>query len=186
MNAAEAATRIGSCLDEDGIPYGVGGALALGAWGAPRATKDVDVTVFVDETQLPRVLDSLERAGVMVDRTSAAKEVARIGLFRGRLGRIVVDVFMLGHPQYEDMARRVQRIRDDGMELSVISPEDLAIHKLVFGRDKDVADLERLLAVRRELDFQYVRSWLEKMVPTGDRRLALLADLERRFATPRR
>ena len=183
MNAAESAMRIGSCLDEDGIPYGVGGALALGAWGAPRATKDVDLTVFVDERELPRVLDSLERAGVMVDRAGAIKDVARIGLFKGRLGRIAVDVFMLGHPQYEDMAKRVQRLDGDGLKLSVISAEDLAIHKLVFGRPKDVADLERLLAVRRELDVGYVRSWLERMVPAGDRRLAILADLERRFAS---
>lgn len=121
----------------------------------------------------------------MLDRATASKDVARIGLFKGRPGRILVDVFMLGHPQYEDMAKRVQRVEDDGMKLSVISPEDLAIHKLVFARDKDVTDLERLLAVRRELDFHYVRTWLEKMVPPGDRRLAVLADLERRSAPSR-
>ena len=51
MNAIEAARQIGSCLDEDGVPYAIGGALALGVWGVPRATKDVDLSVFdrVDE-----------------------------------------------------------------------------------------------------------------------------------------
>ncbi|HEY5924050.1 MAG TPA: DUF6036 family nucleotidyltransferase [Kofleriaceae bacterium] len=183
MNAKEAAARIGACLDDDGLPYGVGGALALGVWGAPRATKDVDVTVFVDEHELPRVVDALERAGVMVDRNAATKDVARIGLFKGRIGRIAVDVFMLGHPQYDDMARRLRRIEDADGVLSVISPEDLAIHKLVFGRAKDITDLERLFAVRRDLDIGYVRSWMARMVPANDRRLAALDDLERRFTS---
>lgn len=43
-------------------------------------------------------------------------------------------------------------------------------------------DLERLIARNRSMDLAYVRGWLTKMVPAGDRRFALLDDLERRFA----
>jgi hypothetical protein len=32
------------------------------------------------------------------------------------------------------------------------------------------------------MDLAYVRGWLTKMLPAGDRRFALLDDLERRFA----
>ena len=184
MNALDVARRLASCFDEDHIRYGIGGALALGIWGAPRATKDVDVTVFVPESELSRVIDTLERAGVMVDRLSAAKDVSRIGMFKGRLGVTFVDVFMLGHPQYEAMQARLQSVADEHGTLSVISPEDLMIHKLVFGRGKDTTDLERLLAVRPTMDITYVRSWLVQMVPAGDKRLEVLDDLERRFAAP--
>jgi hypothetical protein len=182
MNAFEAAQRIGARMDEDGVPYAIGGALALGVWGVPRATKDVDLTVFVPEHELPRVIDSLERAGVIVQRDAATRDVARIGLFKGQLGRILVDVFLSSHPQYLDMHRRVRRIVDpSGGALSVLSPEDLCIHKLIFGRPKDVADLESLIALRTEMDLGYVRSWLVQMVPAGDRRIDVLDDLERRF-----
>lgn len=185
MNAIEAARRIGQCFDEDRIPYAIGGALALGVWGAPRATKDVDLSVFVGRDELGRVLDSLERAGVLVPRDQAAKDVVRIGLAKGRLGRIVVDVFMSDHPQYVQMGQRVRTIKDStGWEARFISPEDLCLHKLVFGRPKDLTDLENLLAVRGELDLDYVRGWLVQMVPPGDRRLAVLDDLERRFRQP--
>lgn len=183
MNAFDAARSIGERLDEDQLPYGIGGALALGVWGVPRATKDVDLSVFATASELSRVLDSLERAGVLVDRTAAARDVARIGLFHGRLGRIVIDVFLSDHPQYNEMQRRCHRITDpSGRAMSFISAEDLALHKLVFGRDKDVTDLEGLVAVRPEIDLGYVRRWLVQMVPAGDRRLAVLDDLERRFA----
>ena len=33
-----------------------------------RDTKDVDIAVFVDERELPRVFDAVERAGAMIDR----------------------------------------------------------------------------------------------------------------------
>lgn len=182
MNAIEAARRIGECLDEDGLPYAIGGALALGVWGVPRATKDVDLSVFVARTELTRVLDSLERAGVMLSRDQAAKDVDRIGLAKGRLGNVTVDLFLSEHPQYAEMGRRIRRVVDPtGWAAPFISPEDLCIHKLVFGRHKDVGDLENLFAVRPDLDVAYIRGWLEQMVPANDRRLAVLDDLARRF-----
>lgn len=182
MNAFDAARQIGSCFDEDRIPYAIGGAQALAVWGAPRATKDVDLTAFVPRSELPRVLDSLERAGVMIDRDQATRDVVRIGLAKGRLGRIVIDVFLSEHPQYAEMARRARRVVDaSGWSGSFISAEDLCIHKLIFGRPQDVTDLERLFAVRRDLDIAYVRRWLADMVPAGDPRLSILDGLERRF-----
>lgn len=54
---ADVAGRLADRFDEDGLRYALGGALALGAWGVPRSTSDVDVAVFVPETQL----DDLER-----------------------------------------------------------------------------------------------------------------------------
>ena len=92
MSAADVARRLADRLDENGIPYAIGGALALGVWGAPRNTVDVDISVFVDP-----------------------------------------------------------------------------------------ADLERLFAVRDNLEIDYVREWLGKMVPAGDPRHDALDDLVARF-----
>jgi len=66
---------------------------------------------------------------------------------------IVVDVFLSEHPQYAEMGRRARRVIDPtGWAAPFITAEDLCIHKLVFGRRKDLDDLERLLAARPELD----------------------------------
>ena len=45
--AAEVAAKLGARLDARGQQYAVGGAIALGYWGVPRGTVDVDVTVFL-------------------------------------------------------------------------------------------------------------------------------------------
>ena len=178
------AVRIATSFDEEAIPYAVGGALALGAWGAQRATQDVDMSVFVDEAELPRVLDALERAGVQVDRVAAARDVSRVGMFKAFGGRTQVDLFLTSHPQYDAMHQRRRTVAEpaSGYPLQFISPEDLCIHKLIYGRDKDAVDLTRLFAAQPALDVAYVRGWLVQMLPAGDRRFAVLDDLERRFA----
>ena len=45
--AAEAGRTIADALGAAGIPYALGGALALAVAGVPRGTRDVDVNVFV-------------------------------------------------------------------------------------------------------------------------------------------
>jgi hypothetical protein len=105
-------------------------------------------------------------------------------MFKGRAGRIMVDVFLMAHPQYDEMKARCVRIDDAaGGKLSFISAEDLCLHKLLFGRPKDVTDLEELLARRPAIDLGYVRGWLTRMVPPGDARLDVLDNLEQRFTT---
>jgi hypothetical protein len=181
MNAFEISEHIAARLDEDGLAYAIGGALALTAWAIPRETKDVDISIFAGDHELPRVFDSLERAGVMLDRANAASSVARIGMFTGRHGRTNIDVFISDHPHFHEMRqRRRELVYPSGRKCWFISAEDLCVMKLLYGRTKDVADLERMFTALPNLDVGYIRNWLAKM-PTGATKLALLDDLVRRF-----
>jgi len=180
----ETAGWLAERLEEDGLPYALGGALALAAWSGPRQTTDVDIAVFVGEDQLPRVIDAVERAGAAVNRRDAERSVASTGMFLAQLGSTRIDVFLATHPMHEQMGARRRQIDVDGVSLWFLSPEDLAILKLIYARAKDVVDLERLFSARPDLDVPYIRSWLERIVPPGDRRLTLLADLARRFGPP--
>ena len=181
MNAFELSEHIAARLDEDGLPYAIGGALALTAWSIPRDTKDVDISIFAADSDLPRVFDSLELAGVMIDRDDATKAVSRMGMFTARGGWTLVDVFMSDHPHFHEMQRRRQkRAVPSRAMLWFISAEDLCVMKLLYTRTKDVADLERMFAALPELDLAYVKAWLRKL-PVGTRHMEILADLERRF-----
>lgn len=182
MSVLRLAEHIARCLDEDKLEYAVGGALALTVHALPRDTADVDISIFAREDELPRVFDALERAGVMIDREDAIRSQARIGMFTGRAGRRLVDVFIHSHPHFEAMRqRRVRATTPSGGAMWFISAEDLCITKLWFARAKDLADLERVFAAHPDLDVAYVRFWLSQMAPAGDRRFAMLDDLERRF-----
>src|SRR5262249_34303531 len=129
----------------------------------------------------PRVIDALERAGVMIDRVDATKSVRRIGMFTGRAGRTLVDVFINTHPHFIETRRRRRQLRyRSGEPLWFLSAEDLCVLKLFYNRPKDIADLERMFMLLT-LDLSYVRTWLAKMVPEGDQRLEQLDKLESRF-----
>ncbi len=61
----------------------------------------------------------------------------------------------------------------EGTPVWFLSAEALCLFKLLFFRSKDVADLERLIAVSGEtLDAAYVRARLVEMVGADDPRVA--------------
>jgi hypothetical protein len=47
----------------------------------------------------------------------------------------------------------------------------LAVFKLLFFRGKDIVDLERLAAVRADIDASYVRKWIVDMMGEDDDRV---------------
>lgn len=74
FNAAEIGLAIAQTLESRNVEYALGGALAYGVWALPRATKDVDLNLFVAPEQLPDALDALAAAGVAFDRTEARRQ----------------------------------------------------------------------------------------------------------------
>ena len=54
-------------FERAGIPYAVGGAIALGYYAEPRATKDIDVNIFLPETEAKRVLHVILSPGAQFD-----------------------------------------------------------------------------------------------------------------------
>lgn len=80
---AQVAKSVGLALEQAGVDYAIGGALALGIHGALRATRDVDVNVFCEPSQWPRAVSALVSAGVKVDEPAALREAASEGWFTG-------------------------------------------------------------------------------------------------------
>lgn len=178
----EVAGRLADRFDEDNLPYAIGGALALGVWGVPRMTSDVDIAVFASEGEVDRVFEAVERAGAILDRNEARRAVARAGFFVAQWGRTRLDVFLAHHPWHAEMQkRRVSLISPEGRARWFLSAEDTALAKLIYARPKDVEDLQRLFTVQAgRLNLEYLRRWLPLIVPAGDTRLALFEDLVRR------
>ncbi len=186
-NPLAVADRLIERLDEDSLPYALGGALALGAWGVPRATSDVDIAVFVPLDDLPRLFACLERSGATFDENDARGKVASAGFFLATMDGTRIDVFLALHPWHEAMKdRRVPLSAAGGRARMFLSAEDIAIAKLIYARTKDIADLERLFALQRDrLDVSYIRHWLGQVFPPDDKRHPLLAGLIQRFCAPR-
>jgi predicted nucleotidyltransferase len=130
------------------------GGLALGARGVVRATKDIDVVVAPNPTNLKRVAEVAVAAGGHVQRGEAllgsppsiaallatGEQVA----IETELGRLDVVQGLEGVPSYEELRARATEADVLGVAVAVCSVEDLREMKRAAGRTRDLADLEDL------------------------------------------
>lgn len=180
--AAEAARAIADALERSGHAYAIGGALALGVAGVPRGTRDVDVNLFVDADQLPDAIEVLQSLGIEIQPEPALARAERDGMFVGMWDGMRVDVFVPSIPFSHEAGETAVTIEVDGWKGRFLSPEAIAVFKLLFFRIKDRGDLERLVAVRGEaLDHAYVRRWMVDMMGEADERVRAWDDIVARF-----
>jgi hypothetical protein len=172
-DAFEAALKIADALGAASVPYALGGALAYGQYGVPRATNDVDVNIFVEPEDLAPVLRALATLGIPLDPERSKLEAQNEGMFSGRFGDFRVDVFTPSIDFAWEAGRTRVRQTIEGRDVYFLSAEALAVFKLLFFRTKDLADLERLIAVQgSRLDAAYVRAHVAGMMGEDDPRIA--------------
>jgi hypothetical protein len=133
-------------LDAAGFGHAFGGALALAFCTAePRATRDIDLNVFVGIDRLDELVAALP-AGIEV--TDAQRSfLLRDGQARLWWDATPLDLFLSNHP-FHDRAEVNRRIVpfagiDD---LPVLACPDLAVFKTFFARPKDAVDIATMAA----------------------------------------
>jgi len=168
----EVARRVADALEQAGVPHAIGGAIAYAYWGVPRATRDVDVKLFVTSGGLDPALRALRSAGVAVSEEDVRSSAAERGDAKVYDGDVRIDLFVNSIPFHDAAARGTKTVDLAGRPAQVLSAEDLAVFKLLFFRSKDTVDLEALVAVRRDtLDASYIRQWLVDTVGEDDERV---------------
>lgn len=151
----------------------------------PRATVDVDVNVFVAPDNIDGVCRALSTLGIAVDEAAARVASTRDGMFVVTYGGFRVDVFAASI-DFSWEAERTRVVRDvQGQNVHFLSAESLAVFKLLFFRGKDIVDLERLIAVRPELDHPWIRRHIVAMMGESDPRVVKWDELCASFALPR-
>jgi hypothetical protein len=170
-DALEGALQIARCFEAAQLPYAIGGALAYGQYGIPRATHDVDINAFIEPPRLAELIAALRLAGVEVDAARAERESADQGLFIGHLGELRIDVFTPSIDFSWEALRTRQRLPIGAEQFWFLSAEALSVFKLLFFRSKDIADLERLIAVYgTKMDLAYVRRQIVEAMGEDDPR----------------
>jgi hypothetical protein len=137
---------IGVCesLDAAGVPWALGGALALAyATNEPRGTRDIDVNVFVGAGEARAVFAALP---VGVGSTDAdVEEASAKDQVRLWWDDTPIDVFFAADQFHFEVAARCRSVPFEGRLIHVLSAEDLAVFKAMFDRTKDWADIEAMV-----------------------------------------
>lgn len=145
---------------------------------------DVDFNVFVRPDDLAGVLAALGSLGIVVDGDAARRASEVDGMFSVRMGRFRVDLFSASIEFAWEAERRKVLRKVEGRDLWFLSPESLAVFKLLYFRTKDIADLQRLIAVQgSRLDTGFVRETVAGMLGEDDERIREWDALVRAHAT---
>lgn len=162
-------------LDHAELPWALGGALALAyATEEPRATRDIDVNVFVPATDAGRVFAALPHGVRHGDADiRAARDAEQVRLF---WDDTPVDLFFSADPFHADVARRCRTVPFAGRMIRVLSAEDLAVFKAMFDRPKDWIDIATMHE-SDAIDLHVAADRLTDLLGPDDPRIARLRSI---------
>lgn len=123
MSAQETAlVELCSLLEEERLPYMLVGGQANAIWGEPRATLDIDVTLWAEDR--PDAVGTLsKRFRALVDDPAGFVRDTRV-LPLESAGGVRIDVIFGLLPFEEEAIRRARPVRVAGRDLRVCTPED--------------------------------------------------------------
>ena len=141
------------CLLEEDVRFLLVGAYALAVHGFPRATKDIDLFVWATPQNAPRLLRALIRFGASVDDVSESDFSSEGIVFQiGNSPRRIDIITTISGIEFDAAYANRKILAVEGMEVPVISLEDLIANKRASGRTQDLADLEKLESVLQKKD----------------------------------
>jgi predicted nucleotidyltransferase len=130
-------------LNKNKVKYLLIGGWAVGFYGYPRATGDMDVLIATDEANLDKLLKAFYEFGAPTIPRDHFKEKGNVF----RMGRPPIKIDVINEASGIDIEACYSRrniVHIDGIDISLISREDLLINKKASGRAKDIADIENL------------------------------------------
>ena len=160
----ETAQTVQSLFQSEGWKFCFIGGVALQRWAVPRLTNDVDLTLLTgfgeEEPFIDKILSAFE---------SRIEDAANFALTNRVLlvknGNVGIDI-SLGALDFEELAvtrsSMWQPLPD--ISLRTCSPEDLIVFKAFADRLQDWADVENILTVQKDLDWNYVLQQLTPLV----------------------
>ena len=130
------------------------GAQAVIAYGVPRLSADVDVTVRLTPEDPERFAADMRSAGfaLRVDDADFVRRT-RVMPFVHLATAMPLDVVLAASGLENDFIERARVMELGDTSVPVIDPEDLVIAKVLAGRPKDVEDARNLWRILgQELD----------------------------------
>jgi hypothetical protein len=130
-------------LNKYSVHYLLVGGWAVGIYGNPRATKDIDFLIAIDDSNIKQLQSALLAFGAPTVSDLVFKEKGNVF----RLGQSPIQIDIINEASgidFEDCYSRRKVIPVDDIEVTVISKQDLITNKKSSGRLRDLADVEYL------------------------------------------
>jgi hypothetical protein len=149
-----------AALRDHGVPYLLGGGLAIWARGGPERDHDLDFMVKEDDAD--RALQALVDAGMRTEKPPEG------WLYKAYDDNdVMVDIIFrpTENPVTDEMLARGEELEVMAIPVNVMSPEDVFVSKLLALREHELdyrSLIEMTRAVREQIDWGSVRERTEQ------------------------
>lgn len=134
-----------AALDETGVEYALAGGLAVAVWGAPRATKDIDLLVQTES--LPAAMAAARKCGFTLEALpfefKDGTQLQRVNKVDSAGDLLTVDFMLVDKNLAPAWSGRMRLPFADGA-IVVVGREALIAMKALAGRPQDIADIQNL------------------------------------------
>jgi predicted nucleotidyltransferase len=130
-------------LNKNKVKYLLVGGWAVGIYGHPRATKDIDFLFSNDKKNLDRIKKALNEFGAPPIDLENFKEDGYVI----RIGSSPIQIDLINSAdgiEINDCFERKKIMDIEGVKVNVIAIDDLIINKKSSARNIDIADAEKL------------------------------------------
>ena len=132
-------------LNSKKIKYLLIGGYAVGYYGYPRATADMDIWIAIGKENAKKITEAIKEFGLNAPDLCEAVFLEPGKIIRMGYPPIRIEVFTeISGVNFEECFSRRTETKIDGMKVNLISYEDLLKNKKSSGRYKDLNDLENL------------------------------------------
>ena len=145
---AEKVIALHRSLNDAGLTHAFGGAFALAYCTTdPRATRDIDINVFVSPSEVDTMSAGLPCGVEMTEKNR--RELSRDGQSRLWWDDTPLDIFLSNH-SFHDQVEENRRFVSfaEIHDLPVLACSDLAVFKAFFGRAKDAIDIAAMVGAK--------------------------------------
>jgi predicted nucleotidyltransferase len=133
------------CLSEEDVKFLLVGAYALAVHGFPRATKDIDFFVWATPQNAANLIRALIKFGAPMDGVSESDFSSEGVIFQiGNSPRRIDIITAIDGVKFDQAYAKRKTFAIEGLQVPVISLEDLIANKRASGRKQDLADVEKL------------------------------------------
>ena len=147
----------------------VTGSMALSVYAQPRMTRDIDLVVECEPKDAARIA-GLFRDDCYAEESEIREAATHRSMFNIIHNEWIVKADFIVRKQDEYHRLEFSRRRDAeiaGTFITVVSPEDLVLSKLVWSRESgselQLRDVRVLLAASLHLDWAYLEKWADTL-----------------------
>jgi hypothetical protein len=131
------------CLNKHEVRYLLVGGWAVGIYGNPRATKDIDFLIGIDDGNIDQLQAALREFRAPTVERNVFQELGNVY----RIGSSPIQIDIINQASgidFEDCYARREMLTSGNLGISTISRADLIRNKKASGRHRDLADVESL------------------------------------------